>query len=58
LDQQKNNLTLEINSYKGIDSLRLETINILEKEVKKQKFLKKATGIGGIILVILVILFV
>jgi len=58
LDQQKNNLTLEINSYEGVDSLRLETINILEKEVKKQKFLKKATGIGGIILVILVILFV
>ena len=58
LDQQKNNLNLEINSYKGVDSLRLETINLLEKEVRKQKFLKKATGIGGIILVILVILFV
>jgi len=58
LDQQKNNLNLEIKSYKGVDALRLETIKILKKEVNKQKFLKKVTGIGGIILVILVILFV
>jgi hypothetical protein len=58
LDQQKDNLNLEINSYKGVDSLRLETINLLEKEVKKQKFLKNAAGVGGIILIILAILFV
>ena len=58
LDKQKSNLQFEIKSYQRVDSLRIQTIIILDKEVKKQKFIKKTISVGGIIMVILVILFV